>query len=113
SSPGMDFQDVLREIQSTVHMPGGRSNPRLTWSDINGKATFTHPFVSKAVQRQLNPADREASSIQSSSVSPMTVYDVPIVQMAVFRSDFVVRDLVYGTQPMSLYFTLREPDRER
>ena len=28
SSPGMDFQDVLKEIQSTVHMPGGKSNPQ-------------------------------------------------------------------------------------
>ena len=113
SSPGMDFQDVLKEVQSTVHMPGGKSNPRLEWFDINGKATFTHPFVSKAVQRQLNRADREASSIQSSIVTPMTVYDDPIVQKTVSRSDFVVRDLVYGTQPMSLYFKVPQPDRER
>ena len=113
SSPGMDFQDVLKEIQSTVHMPGGKSNPHLEWFDINGKPTFTHPFVSKAVQRQLNRADREASSIQSSIVTPMTVYDDPIVQKTVSRSDFVVRDLVYGTQPMSLYFKVPQPDRER
>jgi type IV secretion system protein VirD4 len=113
SSPGMDFQDVLKEIQSTVHMPGGKSNPHLEWFDINGKPTFTHPFVSKAVQRQLNRADREASSIQSSIVTPMTVYDDPIVQKTVSRSDFVVRDLVYGTEPMSLYFKVPQPDRER
>ena len=113
SSPGMDFQDVLKEIQSTVHMPGGKSNPRLEWFDINGKPTFTHPFVSKAVQRQLNRADREASSIQSSIVTPMTVYDDPIVQRTVSRSDFVVRDLVYGKEPMSLYFKVPQPDRER
>ena len=114
SSPGMDFQDVLKEIQNTVHMPGGgRSNPRLEWFDINGKPAFTHPFVSKAVQRQLNRADREASSIQSSIVTPMTVYDDPIVQKTVSRSDFVVRDLVYGTEPMSLYFKVPQLDRER
>jgi len=113
SSPGMDFQEVLKEIQSTVHMPGGKSNPRLEWFDINGKPTFTHPFVSKAVQRQLNRADREASSIQSSIVTPMTVYDDPIVQKTVSRSDFVVRDLVYGMEPMSLYFKVPQPDRER
>jgi type IV secretion system protein VirD4 len=113
SSPGIDFQDVLKEIQSTVHMPGGKSNPRLEWFDINGKPTFTHPFVSKAVQRQLNRADREASSIQSSIVTPMTVYDDPIVQKTVSHSDFVVRDLVYGTEPMSLYFKVPQPDRER
>lgn len=113
SSPGMNFEDVLKEIQSTVHMPGGKSNPRLEWFDINGKPTFTHPFVSKAVQRQLNRVDREASSIQSSVVTPMTVYDDPIVQKTVSRSDFVVRDLVYGKEPMSLYFKVPQPDRER
>ncbi len=49
SQPGMDFTDVLTEMQKTVHMPGGKSAPRLQWSDVNGKPTFTHPYVSKAV----------------------------------------------------------------
>ena len=113
SSPGMDFQDVLKEIQNTVHMPGGRSAPRLQWFDMNGRPTFTHPFVSKAIQRQLNRADREASSIQSSIVTPMTIYDDPIIQKTVSSSDFVIRDLVYGKVPMSLYFKVPQPDRER
>ncbi|MGC9225527.1 MAG: type IV secretory system conjugative DNA transfer family protein, partial [Terracidiphilus sp.] len=69
--------------------------------------------MSKAVQRQLNRADREASSIQSSIVTPMTLYDDPIVQKTVSRSDFRVRDLVYGKAPMSLYFKVPQPDRDR
>ena len=113
SSPGMNFTDVLIEMQKTVHMPGGKSEPRLEWFDVNGRPTFTHPFVSKAVQRQLNRADREASSIQSSIVTPMTLYDDPIVQKTVSRSDFVIRDLVYGETPMSLYFKVPQPDRDR
>jgi type IV secretion system protein VirD4 len=113
STPGMDFTDVLVEMQKTVHMPGGKSEPRLHWSDQNGKPTFTHPYVSKAVQRQLNRADREASSIQSSIVTPMTLYDDPIVQKTVSRSDFRVSDLVYGKSPMSLYFKIPQPDRDR
>jgi type IV secretion system protein VirD4 len=113
STPGMDFTDVLVEMQKTIHMPGGKSEPRLCWFDHNGKQTFTHPYVSKAVQRQLNRADREASSIQSSIVTPMTLYDDPIVQKTVSRSDFSVRDLVYGTTPMSLYFKVPQPDRDR
>jgi type IV secretion system protein VirD4 len=80
---------------------------------VNGKPTFTHPYVSKAVQRQLNRADREASSIQSSIVTPMTLYDDPIVQKTVSRSDFRVRDLAYGKSPMSLYFKVPQPDRDR
>ncbi len=91
STPGMDFTDVLVEMQKTVHMPGGKSEPRLRWFDHNGKPTFTHPYVGKAVQRQLNRADREASSIQSSIVTPMTLYDDPIVQKTVSRSDCVGR----------------------
>jgi type IV secretion system protein VirD4 len=43
----------------------------------------------------------------------MTVYDDPIVQRTVSRSDFVIRDLVYGKEPMSLYFKVPQPDRER
>jgi type IV secretion system protein VirD4 len=113
STPGMDFTDVLVEMQKTVHMPGGKSEPRLRWFDHNGKPTFTHPYVGKAVQRQLNRADREASSIQSSIVTPMTLYDDPIVQKTVSRSDFLVRDLVYGKAPMSLYFKVPQPDRDR
>jgi len=113
STPGMDFTDLLVEMQKTVHMPGGKSEPRLLWLDQNGKPIFTHPYVSKAVQRQLNRADREASSIQSSIVTPMTLYDDPIVQKTVSRSDFHVRDLVYGKTPMSLYFKIPQPDRDR
>jgi type IV secretion system protein VirD4 len=109
----MNFTDVLTEMQNTVHMPGGKSEPRLHWFDVSGKPTFTHPFVSKAVQRQLNRADREASSIQSSIVTPMTLFDDPIVQRTVSRSDFVIRDLVYGKAPMSLYFKVPQPDRDR
>jgi len=106
-SRAWDFTDVLTEMQKTVHMPGGKSRRALQWFDVNGKPTFTHPYVSKAVQRQLNRADREASSIQSSIVTPMTLYDDPIVQKTVSRSDFVIRDLVYGEVPMSLYFKSR------
>jgi len=53
------------------------------------------------------------SSIQSSIVTPMTLYDDPIVQKTVSRSDFHVRDLVYGKTPMSLYFKIPQPDRDR
>jgi type IV secretory pathway TraG/TraD family ATPase VirD4 len=50
SSPGMDFQDVLKEIQSTVHMPGGKSNPRLEWFDMNGKHKQTSEDLAMLVR---------------------------------------------------------------
>jgi len=43
----------------------------------------------------------------------MTLYDDPIMQKTVSRSDFRVRDLVYGEAPMSLYFKVPQPDRDR
>ena len=43
----------------------------------------------------------------------MSIYDDPIVQRTVTRSDFVIRDLVYSEKPMSLYFKVPQPDRNR
>src|SRR5947209_13175579 len=91
----------------------GRIEPMIGWRDTNGKATVTHPFVAKAVQRQLNRADREGASVQSSIVTPMTIYDDPIVQKTISRSDFKINDLVYGERPMSLYLKIPQPDRDR
>src|SRR6516225_5881619 len=113
SLPGKDISDTLRQMQAETHDPGGRSAPRLDWKDINGRPTVTHPFVAKAVQRQLNRADREGASVQSSIVTPMTIYDDPIVQRTICRSDFRIRDLVYGDKPMSLYLKVPQPDRDR
>jgi len=113
SLPGRDISDTLRQMQTETHDPGGRSAPRLDWKDINGRPTTTHPFVAKAVQRQLNRADREGASVQSSIVTPMTIYDDPIVQKTISRSDFKIRDLVYGEKPMSLYLKVPQPDRDR
>ena len=113
SSPGKNIADVLREMQEDIHDPGGRSEPTMGWRDTNGKPTATHPFVAKAVQRQLNRADREGSSVQSSIVTPMTIYDDPIIQKTVSSSDFRIRDLVYGKNPMTLYFNVPPTPRDR
>lgn len=113
SSPGKDIVDVLTQMQDSIHDPGGKSAPARGWKDMLGRATVTHPYVSKAVQRQLNRADREGSSVQSSIVTPMAIYDDPIVQKTICRSDFRIRDLVYGEKPMSLYFKVPPTPRDR
>lgn len=113
SSPGKDILDVLQQMQSSVHDPGGTSAPTRNWKDISGRPTATHPYVSKAVQRQLNRADREGASVQSSIVTPMAIYDDPIVQKTIRRSDFRIRDLVYGEEPMTLYFKVPPTPRDR
>lgn len=113
SSPGKDIVDVLGQMQGSVHDPGGNSAPTRNWKDMVGRPTATHPYVSKAVQRQLNRADREGSSVQSSIVTPMAIYDDPIVQKTTRRSDFCIRDLVYGEKPMTLYFKVPPTPRDR
>ena len=113
SSPGLAFTDVLKRMQQTDHDPGGRSNPRMGWFDPNGLPTATHPYVAKSVQRQMNRADREGSGVQSSIVTPMAIYDDPLIQKTVCRSDFCILDLVYGENPTSLYFKVPQPDRNR
>jgi type IV secretion system protein VirD4 len=113
SSPGKDIADVLAQMQSSLHDPGGMSAPTRHWKDISGRLTATHPYVSKAVQRQLNRAEREGSSVQSSVVTPMAIYDDPIVQKTIRRSDFSIRDLVYDEKPMTLYFKVPPTPRDR
>lgn len=113
SAPGEDFVDVLTRMQREVHDPGGESSPVMKWRDFRGNPTVTHPYVAEAVQRQLNRADREGSGVQSSIVTPMSIYGDPLVKQTVCNSDFSVRDLVYGGNPMSLYFKVPPPDQSR
>ena len=113
SFPGVDMTSLLKQMQQTDHDPGGRSEPVMGWVDANGHRTATHPYVAKAVQRQMNRADREGSGVQSSIVTPMAIYDDPLVQKTVCRSDFSVVDLVYGESPVSLYFKVPQPERNR
>jgi type IV secretion system protein VirD4 len=113
SSPGVEITALLKQMQQTDHDPGGRSNPVMGWFDTTGLPTATHPYVAKAVQRQMNRADREGSGVQSSIVTPMSIYDDPLVQKTVCRSDFSILDLVYGEEPVSLYFKVPQPERNR
>jgi type IV secretion system protein VirD4 len=61
----------------------------------------------------MNRADGEGSGVQSSIVTPMSVYDDPLVQKTVCRSDFSILDLVYGEKPVSVYFKVPQPERNR
>ncbi len=74
------FPRRAQEIR-TQYMPGGKSNPRLEWFDINGKPTLPIALVSKAVQ---NSSAGRTARLQASVnvVTPMTVDD-PIVQKTV------------------------------
>lgn len=113
SSPGEDFPALLQRMQREVHDPGGESSPVMHWIDCRGAPTLTHPYVAEATQRQLNRADREGSGVQSSIVTPMSIYGDPLIKQTVSGSDFAIRDLVYGERPMSLYFKVPSPDQER
>lgn len=72
-----------------------------------------HPVVSAAAQDQLNRAEREASSVLSSTISYLTLYRDPILAQNVEKSDFKINDLMNYDNPVSLYLVLRPSDKER
>ena len=72
-----------------------------------------HPAASNAAQDQLNRAEREASSVLSSTISNLTLYRDPILSENVSKSDFKIDDLMNHEDPISLYLVLRPSDKER
>jgi len=72
-----------------------------------------HPVASTAAQDQLNRAEREASSVLSSTISYLTLYRDPILARNVAKSDFRIDDLMNHADPISLYLVLRPSDKER
>lgn len=74
---------------------------------------LVHPVAATAAQDQLNRAEREASSVLSSTISYLTLYRDPILAQNVEKSDFHIDDLMNYFDPISLYLVLRPSDKER
>lgn len=75
--------------------------------------SLPHPVAATAAQDQLNRAEREASSVLSSTISYLTLYRDPILAENVSKSDFKISDLMNHEDPISLYLVLRPSDKER
>lgn len=102
-------KQMYSEMMQAEHDPEGK----MGWTDTLGKATKTHPMVANAAKTMLNKEDKDRSGVLSTAKSLLSLYLDPIVAMNTSCSDFLVRDLMTGQKPVSLYFVVTPDDMQR
>lgn len=102
-------KQMYTEMMQATHDPEGK----MGWTDSFGKPTKTHPMIANASKTMLNKEDKDRSGVLSTAKSLLSLYLDPIVANNTNRSDFLVRDLMTGKKPVSLYFVVKPNDMER
>lgn len=102
-------KQMYKAMIDAVHDPEGKMN----WKDSFGKPTKTHPMIANAAKTMLNKEDKDRSGVLSTAKSLLSLYLDPIVAMNTCVSDFLVRDLMTGEKPVSLYYVVSPADMER
>lgn len=102
-------KQMYTEMMQACHDPEGKMN----WKDSLGKPTKTHPMIANAAKTMLNKEDKDRSGVLSTAKSLLSLYLDPIVAMNTCCSDFLVRDLMTGKNPVSLYYVVTPEDMER
>lgn len=102
-------KQMYTEMMQAAHDPEGK----MGWKDTFGKPTKTHPMIANAAKTMLNKEDKDRSGVLSTAKSLLSLYLDPIVANNTGRSDFLVRDLMTGQKPVSLYFVVKPNDMER
>jgi len=72
-----------------------------------------HPVVASAARELLNKSENERSGVLSTTMSFLGLYRDPVVAKVTGRSDWRIRDLVDGDQPISLYLVVPPSDIAR
>jgi type IV secretion system protein VirD4 len=72
-----------------------------------------HPVVASAARELLNKSENERSGVLSTTMSFLGLYRDPVVAKVTGRSDWRIRDLVDGAQPISLYLVVPPSDFAR
>ncbi|XIA62378.1 conjugal transfer protein TraG [Bradyrhizobium sp. TZ2] len=72
-----------------------------------------HPVVATAARELLNKSENERSGVLSTTMSFLGLYRDPVVAKVTGRSDWRIRDLVDGPQPISLYLVIPPSDIAR
>ena len=107
--PGISIQETFRQLLNYPHDPELRQG----WKTAEGTPTATHPVVAEKAQEMLDRSEKEASSVQSTAKTALSLFSDPLVARAVSRSDFRIDDLVNFAQPVSLYIVVPAADRIR
>ncbi|MGY4372701.1 type IV secretory pathway TraG/TraD family ATPase VirD4 [Bradyrhizobium sp. i1.3.6] len=69
-----------------------------------------HPVVASAARELLNKSENERSGVLSTAMSFLGLYRDPVVAKITARSDWRIRDLVDGAEPVSLYLVVPPSD---
>lgn len=103
------------DMQMYAHMMNSEHDPdgKMKWTDSLGKSTKTHPMIANAAKTMLNKEDKDRSGVLSTAKSLLSLYLDPIVALNTSSSDFLVRDLMTGEKPVSLYYVVAPSDMER
>jgi type IV secretion system protein VirD4 len=72
-----------------------------------------HSVVASAARELLNKSENERSGVLSTTMSFLGLYRDPVVAKVTGRSDWRIRDLVDGAQPISLYLVVPPSDIAR
>ncbi|WP_304350876.1 type IV secretory system conjugative DNA transfer family protein [Comamonas testosteroni] len=102
-------KQMYSEMMSAEHDPEGK----MEWVDSFGKPTKTHPMIANSAKTMMNKEDKDRSGVLSTAKSLLSLYLDPIVANNTNRADFLVRDLMTGEKPVSLYFVVKPNDMER
>ena len=102
-------KQMYMEMMNATHDPEGK----MGWVDSMGKPTRTHPIIANTAKTMLNKEDKDRSGVLSTAKSLLSLYLDPIVARNTNCSDFLVRDLMTGKKPVSLYYVVGPADMER
>jgi len=102
-------KQMYQHMMESVHDPEGK----MGWLDTMGKPTRTNPVVANTAKTMLNKEDKDRSGVLSTAKSLMSLYLDPIVAKNTSHSDFLVRDMMTGEKPVSLYYITGPADMER
>src|ERR1700733_9354667 len=97
------LSDPSRPIEATLHAM--LASPHL--------GERVHPVVASAARELLNKSENERSGVLSTTMSFLGLYRDPMVAKVTGRSDWRIRDLVDGAQPISLYLVIQPSDIAR
>ncbi len=97
SDPKRPIEATLRAMMSTAHL---------------GDASV-HPVIASAARELLNKSENERSGVLSTAMSFLGLYRDPVVAQVTRYSDWRIRDLVEGKQPISLYLVVPPSDISR
>lgn len=97
TDPARPIGELWKEMTSYGHLPGGKN----------------HTVVGRAARDMMDRPDEEAGSVLSTAKSYIELYRDPIVAANTGTSDFAIRDLMNGEQPVSLYIITQPTDKNR